>query len=136
MSGLPAKKVRDAQLSAYRKPFSCVNDLIFYGDTVYRSSARVGFTRLAIHALLNTTLSLQHNGALSLSRCNAPLLMYCIFLQAVDGEAGSAEHKIRITLTTSKSVANLEKASAFVENPDARGRLTPGLLRASPFSTV
>ena len=30
-------------------------------------------------------------------------------MQAADGEATGAEHKIRITLTTSKSVANLEK---------------------------
>jgi hypothetical protein len=29
-----------------------------------------------------------------------------------DGEATGVEHKIRITLTTSKSVANLEKVSA------------------------
>ena len=82
MSGLPAKKVRDALLNAYRKPSACVIDLNFYGDTVYPSSARVGFTRLAIHAVLNTTLSLQHNGALAmqlLSWCNAPLLVSCIF---------------------------------------------------------
>ena len=31
----------------------------------------------------------------------------------VDGEATGAESKIRITLTTSKSVANLEKVSAL-----------------------
>jgi len=35
-------------------------------------------------------------------------------LQAADGETTGVEHKIRITLTTSKSVANLEKVCPFV----------------------
>ncbi len=72
MSGLPAKKVRDALLNAYRKPSACVIDLNFYGDTVYPSSARVGFTRLAIHAF-----SLKFNSVTAAQRsaCNAAALM-------------------------------------------------------------
>ena len=45
------------------------------------------------------------------TRCERQVLTPDLSTQA-DGEATGVEHKIRITLTTSKSVANLEKVCA------------------------